>query len=286
MKLFDSFTLSIPLACQNWARVDGKLNLAAHFPENGNAPDLGWWCHLHELSPHIDISSCDLLGPKAYMATDPKGRDDTYGTTKLHLDVTDALNNMVWSADPSSPAALWHIFPADSIDTLRMFLRETIPGMQYRDPVHAQSIYLSQAMLTELASRYNVHAWTVYQRVGDVVFIPAGCAHQVKCSHICGQDVCTDHTHSKVWNLQGAIKLACDFVSMENLDRTVGLLVEQRRYRIQMRGIGPPDVLQLHSLLWYAWLSVSSYTDPGIRSNGVSPGTLLQPGEPEYLTMC
>lgn len=88
----------------------------------------------------------------------------------------------------------------------------------------------------------------------------------------------------QVWNLQSAIKVACDFVSLENLDRTIGLLVDQRHYRIQMRDLdkdkvasGPADILQIHTLLWYAWLSVSAYTDPT-----VSLRSLCQtPSQPE-----
>ena len=136
--------------------------------------------------PLVLVSGVDFgfLGPKAYIASDPKGCDDTHGTTKLHLDVTDALNLMVWSATPSVAAALWHIFPAQSVGTLCQFLRETHDDLQSCDPIHVQSVYLSEAMLSDLALRYNVRPWVVHQRVGDVVFIPAGCAHQVSPVHV------------------------------------------------------------------------------------------------------
>ena len=58
----------------------------------------------------------------------------------------------------------------------------------------------------------------------------------------------------------------------------MGLLVDQRRYRIQVRDLdkdkkasGPPDILQTHTLLWYAWLSVSTYTDPRVRARCGEP---------------
>ena len=186
--MFEGFTNSIPAACQHWVRLNGKLNLAAHFPDNGNAPDLGLF-HYNALSLKASLST-DLsgdsswglhgeIGPKAYVASDPKGSDDSKGTTKLHLDVTDAFNLMVWSADSSSPAALWHIFPAESTCSLKAFLQSIFPPEQSLDPIHNQTTYLSKAMLAELASRHDVRPWTVYQRTGDMVFIPAGCAHQV-----------------------------------------------------------------------------------------------------------
>ena len=106
--------------------------------------------------------------------------EDTYGTTKLHLDVTDAVNMMVWSPDRSDVAAIWHIFPASSADSIRSLLRKTYPNLGSRDPIHSQCCYLSENLLARLASD-GVRVWTIKQRVGDVVFIPAGCPHQVSC---------------------------------------------------------------------------------------------------------
>ncbi|RDX40357.1 hypothetical protein OH76DRAFT_1334227, partial [Lentinus brumalis] len=211
--LFDGFCRSIPLPCQDIARVDGKLNLAAHFPKNGNAPD---------------------LGPKMYIATGSKDHGDTFGTTKLHLDVTDAINLLPWCADRKGAAAVWHIFAAESAPKLREFLLEYDADPSAPDPIHSQRFYLSDPMISELSTKKGVRPWIIYQRYGDAVFIPAGCAHQVR-------------------NLQSAIKVACDFVSLQNIDRTLGLLQEQRKHRLYNQG--PEDVLQLHVLLWYAWIS-------------------------------
>ncbi|RPD78042.1 hypothetical protein L226DRAFT_458614 [Lentinus tigrinus ALCF2SS1-7] len=214
--LFDGFLRSIPASCQDIARVDGKFNLAAHYAKNGNAPD---------------------LGPKMYIATGSEGYDDRHGTTRLHLDVTDAINVLPWCADRKSVAAVWHIFDANCAGDLWQFLHDTHPNLRSCDPIHSQCVYLSDDMLASLASQYGVRPWTIHQRYGQAVFIPAGCAHQVR-------------------NLQSAIKVACDFVSIQNLDRTLALLGEQRVHRLFHQG--PEDVLQLHTLLWYAWLSTCS----------------------------
>ena len=108
-------------------------------------------------------------------------KGDTNGTTKLHLDVTCAINVMMWSQDMTSrrPGAEWQIFPADSISSLRSFLREEFSLSGDDDPIHQQCYYISHAMLARLRERYGVAPWTIYQYYGDVVFIPAGCPHQV-----------------------------------------------------------------------------------------------------------
>ena len=109
----------------------------------------------------------------------PEG--DVNGTTKLHLDVTCAINLMMWSEDMTSrqPGAEWQIFPADSVETLRTFLREEFSLPSDEDPIHQQRYYISHVMLERLRMRHGVSPWTIYQYYGDIVFIPAGCPHQV-----------------------------------------------------------------------------------------------------------
>ena len=63
----------------------------------------------------------------------------------------------------------------------------------------------------------------------------------------------------QVHNIKSAIKIACDFVSLVNLEATEGLLKEQREHRLQTDGYRP-DVLRLRTLLWNVWGSLSSYS--------------------------
>lgn len=78
-------------------------------------------------------------------------------------------------------AAVWDIFPADATDKLNQFLRETVViKAKYSDnPILRQQFYLTTPQLANLARRYNVSPWRIYQNPGDAVFIPTGCAHQV-----------------------------------------------------------------------------------------------------------
>lgn len=65
--------------------------------------------------------------------------------------------------------------------------------------------------------------------------------------------------HIQVSNVTGAIKVACDFISVENLPQTLKLVDELRDHRLAISG--GDDLLQLHSTLWYAWLTLSDRYD-------------------------
>ena len=108
------------------------------------------------------------------------GEGDAKGTTKLHLDMTCAINLMMWSEDLSCkrPGAEWQIFPSDSVETLRKFLWEEFSLPSDEDPIHQQRYYISHVMLARLRVKHGVSPWTIYQYYGDIVFIPAGCPHQ------------------------------------------------------------------------------------------------------------
>jgi hypothetical protein len=112
------------------------------------------------------------------------GSNGHHGSTALHMDVTDAVNIMVWAAscsDGSAGYALWHIFPAAASDILRQFLREQ-GFIGAGDPIHSQSIYITPAMLQLLFEKYGIRPHVIHQHAGEAVFIPDGCAHQVCCN--------------------------------------------------------------------------------------------------------
>lgn len=77
-------------------------------------------------------------------------------------------------------------------------------------PIHDQTIYLcAEHKRSLLKEEYGVEAWTFEQHLGEAVFIPAGCPHQVR-------------------NLKSCIKVALDFVSPENLQECIQLTEEYR----------------------------------------------------------
>ncbi|EJU06109.1 hypothetical protein DACRYDRAFT_19407 [Dacryopinax primogenitus] len=212
-ELFHDFNRMVPFP--NYGRRDGVLNLASHFPSTAIRPD---------------------LGPKMYNALESKETSGGRGTTRLHLDMADAVNVMTWAAekDGQTGCAAWDIFRTQDSEVIRTFLQEAFPGFKGGDPIHSQLFYLDSDLRRQLFEKHGVRSWRIYQRPGQAVFIPAGCAHQV-------------------CNLADAIKVATDFVSPESVPRC-GRLREEYRHENTKR-VWKQDVLSLETTLWHAWTS-------------------------------
>ena len=95
------------------------------------------------------------------------------------MDVTDAANILVWAPNADETAAIWHIFRREDIKRLREAIWDLGLCPTEVDPIHLQSLYLLEGTVSILARYYRVRARIVRQRVGDLIVIPAGCAHQV-----------------------------------------------------------------------------------------------------------
>lgn len=105
------------------------------------------------------------------------------GSTRLHMDMADAVNIMNYAAprrDGSPGYAAWNIFRASDAGTIRDFLKEHFPdASEGLDPIHSQVHFLDTALREQLFKEKGVQSWRIDQKPGDAVFIPAGCAHQV-----------------------------------------------------------------------------------------------------------
>ena len=104
------------------------------------------------------------------------------GSTRLHMDMADALNVMLHAEpcpDGTPGCAVWDIYRAEDSDKIRSFLRNRYSlGANY-DPIHGQQYYLDDLLRAQLFKESGVCSYRVYQRPGEAIFIPAGCAHQV-----------------------------------------------------------------------------------------------------------
>ncbi|CAF2410229.1 unnamed protein product [Rotaria sp. Silwood2] len=178
------------------------------------------------------------LGPKLYIAYSQLTSQATKkaGTTNLHIDVSDAVNVLVYvgiggHGDDGSdkeeeirqveteildsnideaqlqrlrngerPGALWHLFRSDDAKKIREYVGRSQRKAAGSDSIHDQTAYLEKEDLERLRDWSKVESYPILQFLGDAVFIPSGAPHQVK-------------------NLHSCIKIAEDFVSPENLDR-------------------------------------------------------------------
>ncbi|XP_075495469.1 lysine-specific demethylase JMJ26-like [Primulina tabacum] len=271
----DEFISALPFQEYTDPR-NGFLNLAVKLPASVIKPD---------------------LGPKTYIAygiREELGRGDS--VTKLHLDMSDAVNILTHTADVAlSPeqhqaiklfkemhraqderesrdlnrkqksceinfddkkekevtdflpnvhskqgSALWDIFRREDVPKLKEYLvkhsnefRHTFcsPVHQVIHPIHDQSFYLTSAHKQKLKEEFGIEPWTFEQKIGEAVFIPAGCPHQVR-------------------NLKSCTKVAVDFVSPENIHECLKLTEEFRELPKEHRA--KEDKLEVKKMIVYA----------------------------------
>jgi len=135
--------------------------------------------------------------------------------------------------------ALWHIFKREDETALVGYLTEysALHNIKVSTPENPlasildHSFYLNETMLEELERKKGVKAYTFVQKLGDAIYIPSGCPHQVK-------------------NLRCCMKVAEDFVSAENLMCCVRLTELFRTLPVGHKFHN--DKLQVRSILYHS----------------------------------
>lgn len=124
-----------------------------------------------------------FAGPKMYNAMSSFESPGSKGSTRIHMDMADAVNIMTYASplpDGKPGCAVWDLFRAEDAKGLRNFLKKKFKGTFQHDPIHSQQFYLDSQLRKELYETQGIKSHRVYQKPGQAIFIPAGCAHQVR----------------------------------------------------------------------------------------------------------
>ncbi len=172
-----------------------------------------------------------------------------HGSTRLHMDISDAVNIMA-NIDGE---ARWEIFTAEDTKLLGSFIKSRFKKLKKcraGDSVNAYHVYLTPDHLEVLRVNHKIVPFTFHQSFRDVVYIPAGCAHQVRWPP---QRVMTALIFLQVSNITPCVKVAMDFLSPQSLERCSEV---DRIFRSCSQAT---DTLELYNLLIHSWMALSLY---------------------------
>ncbi|XP_037117377.1 lysine-specific demethylase 3B [Syngnathus acus] len=250
---FDDLMENLPLP--EYTKRDGRLNLAARLPNFFVRPD---------------------LGPKMYNAYGLISTEDRkVGTTNLHLDVSDAVNVMVYVGIPQregdmekeadingrkevmttieegdvdemtkrrvyngneKPGALWHIYAAKDAEKIRELLRKVGEEQGQENPLDHDPIHDQSWYLDQVLRRRLYEEYGV-QGWAIVQFLGDAVFIPAGAPH-------------QVHNLYSCIKAAEDFVSPEHVRHCFRLTQEFRH--LSTTHTNHEDKLQVKNIIYHA----------------------------------
>nr|XP_043626912.1 lysine-specific demethylase JMJ25-like isoform X2 [Erigeron canadensis] len=221
---------------------------------------------------HKKVPSWSPKNSKRMRCENPEKSSDTEKFDSLHCEEVrnqeqiEAINESdehdgiigtcVDQSDLKEGGALWDIFRREDTPKLEEYLKKHFrefrhtfcrPLQQVIHPIHDQTFYLTIEHKRRLKEEFGIEPWTFVQKLGDAVFIPAGCAHQVR-------------------NLKSCIKVALDFVSPENVGECIQLTEDFRILPQNHRA--KEDKLEVKKIAYYAVKeAVLDLEDPHRTSN-------------------
>ncbi|XP_043914005.1 lysine-specific demethylase 3B-like [Protopterus annectens] len=250
---FEDLMENLPLP--EYTKRDGKLNLASRLPDYFVRPD---------------------LGPKMYNAYGLTSTEDRkVGTTNLHLDVSDAVNVMVYVGIPDGqghqegeadftgtkevmmtiaegdvdeltqhrihegkekPGALWHIYSAKDAEKIREMLRKVGEEQGQENPPDHDPIHDQSWYLDQTLRRRLLEEYGV-QGWAIVQFLGDAVFIPAGAPH-------------QVHNLYSCIKVAEDFVSPEHVRHCFRLTQEFRH--LSTTHSNHEDKLQVKNIIYHA----------------------------------
>ncbi|KAI3451681.1 hypothetical protein Pfo_008346 [Paulownia fortunei] len=165
---------------------------------------------------------------------------------KERFDPSISGNRVQRFEDPEG-GAVWDIFRREDVPKLEEYLRKhsgvfrhIFPLQQLVHPVHEKAFYLTVEHKRNLKEEYGIEPWTFVQRLGDAVFVPAGCPHQIR-------------------NMKSCTSVAVNFVSPESVGECIRLSTEYRR--LPHNHSCKEDKLQVKKMTLHAMSQAVQYLD-------------------------
>ncbi|KAL6912366.1 hypothetical protein ACP4OV_001171 [Aristida adscensionis] len=243
--------------------------------DKGSLHDSESQSELGQCPDHINVNTCDEIHSGANCIShgqgDKTGKVDCNVIDPHEKPSSDCIQEASVVESPEQQktgGALWDIFRREDSEKLQDYLRKHAsefrhiycnPVKQVMHPIHDQTFYLTAEHKRKLKEEYGVEPWTFEQKLGEAVFIPAGCPHQVR-------------------NLKSCIKVALDFVSPENVGECVKLTEEFRRLPSHHKA--KEDKLEIKKMALYALNEAVNFLDPS-SSEGLICGAGLPKNEDE-----
>lgn len=214
----------------------------SHVEYNGQDPDndIGGYPNISEICQPCTVTEDTKFSSRLNSLVMP-GSD--INVDKVKSVKNDKSNNFCQNDDHLETqygSAVWDIFRRQDVPKLTEYLKKhhrefrhinNLPVNSVIHPIHDQILYLNEKHKKQLKQEFGVEPWTFEQHLGEAVFIPAGCPHQVR-------------------NRKSCIKVALDFVSPENIQECIRLTEE---FRLLPKGHrSKEDKLEIKKMALYA----------------------------------
>ncbi|KAK9147252.1 hypothetical protein Scep_006009 [Stephania cephalantha] len=199
--------------------------------------ELEYFSELHACRNEISEGSLQEKSELSSIGVQVVGSPDLENPKKDEVNYPDQCDA---SCSVVTGGAVWDIFRRQDVPKLIEYLQvhwkefhhsENFPIDSVVHPIHDQNFFLSERHKKRLKEEFDVEPWTFEQYLGEAVFIPAGCPHQVR-------------------NRKSCIKVALDFVSPESVQECVRLTEEFRLLPKDHRA--KEDKLEVKKMALYA----------------------------------